>query len=161
MSSNQRRNKAAIDKYRKELTELLDDISEIDKKVLNKAVNVGLAEAKRLTPVGVYPKEVNFVTKDGKNVSFKISKTKVGGYMRRSWGVSATTFKSNGVSKELFNTAEYASYVNYGHRIVSHGVTKGFVQGKFILERVNNVVDKAMINEFDKAINEVKKKHDS
>lgn len=161
MSSNQRRNKAAIDKYRKELSGLLDDISEIDKKVLNKSVNVGLAEAKRLTPVGVYPKEVNFVAQDGKNVSFKISKTKVGGYMRRSWGVSGIILRSNGVSKELFNTAEYASHVNYGHRVVSHGVTKGFVQGKFILERVNNVVNKAMIKEFDKAINEVKKKHDS
>ena len=161
MSSNQRRNKAAIDKYRKELTSFLEDISGIDRKVLNKAVNVGLAEAKRLTPVGVYPKEVNFTTKDGKNVSFKITRAKVGGYMRRSWGVSGITLRSNGVSKELFNTAEYASHVNYGHRVVSNGVTKGFVQGKFILERVNNVVDKAMMNEFDKAINEVKKKHDS
>lgn len=161
MGSNQRRNKAAIDKYRKELEDILDDISEIDKKVLNKAVNVGLAEAKRLTPVGVYPKEVNFTTQDGKNVSFKISKTKVGGHMRRSWATSGIKKTNNGVSKEIFNTAEYASYVNYGHRIVIRGITKGFVQGKFMLEKVVNKVEKAMINEFDKAINEVKKKHDS
>ena len=161
MSSNQRRNKAAIDKYRKELSEILDDISEIDKKVLNKAVNIGLAEVKRLTPVGVYPKEVNFTTQDGKNVIFKISKTKVGGHMRRSWGTSRIRISNNGVSKEIFNTAEYASYVNYGHRIVIRGITKGFIQGKFMLEKAVNKVEKAMINEFDKAINEVKKKHDS
>ena len=161
MGSNQRRNKAAIDKYRKELSELLDDISEIDKKVLNKAVNVGLVEVKRLTPVGVYPKEVKFTTQDGKNVSFKISKTKVGGHMRRSWATSRIRINNNGVSKEIFNTAEYASYVNYGHRIVIRGITKGFIQGKFMLEKAVNKVEKAMINEFDKAINEVKKKHDS
>lgn len=161
MGSNQMRNKAAIDKYRKELSELLDDVSEIDKKVLNKAVNVGLAEAKRLTPVGVYPKEVNFTTRDGKSVSFKISRTKVGGHMRRSWSTSRTKKSSQGVSKELFNTAEYAPYINYGHRVVIRGVTKGFVPGKFILEKAVNKVEKAMINEFGKAINEVKKKHDS
>lgn len=161
MSSNQRRNKAAIDKYRKELRNLLDDISEVDKKVLNKAVNIGLAEAKRLTPVGVYPKEVNFTTQNGKSVSFKISRTKVGGHMRRSWSTSRIKKSANGITKELFNTAEYAPYVNYGHRIVIRGITKGFVPGKHILERVINKTEKAMINEFDKAINEVKKKHDS
>lgn len=161
MSSNQRRNKAAIDKYRKELRNLLDDISEVDKKVLNKAVNIGLAEAKRLTPVGVYPKEVNFTTQDGKNVSFKISRTKVGGHMRRSWSTSRIKKSANWITKELFNTAEYAPYVNYGHRSVIRGITKGFVPGKHILERVINKTEKAMINEFDKAINEVKKKHDS
>lgn len=161
MGSNQRMNKAAIEKYRKELGELLEDVSEIDRKVINKSVNIGLAEAKRITPVGVYPKEVNFTTKDGANVSFNISRTKVGGHMRRSWGVSRTTFGSNGVSKELFNTAEYSSYVNYGHRIVIRGITKGFVPGKFILEKAVNIVEKAMVKEFDKAINEVKKKHDS
>ena len=161
MGSNQRRNKAAIDKYRKELSELLGDISEIDKKVLNKAVNVGLAEAKRLTPVGVYTKEVNFTTRDGKNVSFNIRKTKVGGHMRISWSASRTISDRKGVRKTLFNTAEYAPYVNYGHRIVIRGITKGFVPGKFILEKAADKVQKAMINEFDKAINEVKKKHDS
>ena len=161
MGTNQRRNKATIDKYRKELEELLYDISEVDTTVLNKAVNIGLAEAKRLTPVGVYPKEVNFTTQDGKSVSFKIAKSRVGGQMRRSWSISNIKRSNNGIKKELFNNVEYAPHVNYGHRIIIRGVTKGFVEGKFILEKVINRVEKAMINEFDKAINEVKKKHDS
>ena len=42
-SSNYRRNKAAIDQFRKELMEMVEDIREIDKKVLNKAVNAGVA----------------------------------------------------------------------------------------------------------------------
>lgn len=160
MSSNQRRNKAAIEQYRKELRAMLEDVSEIDKKVLNKAVGgVGIAEAKRLTPVGVYSNEVNFTTKDGKEVRFTANKAKVGGHMRRSWGVSRIKKSGKSVSKELFNTAEYASYVNYGHRIVSNKKTKGFVKGKFILERVISKVDKAMVEEFNKAVKEVNKKH--
>ncbi len=160
MGKNYYSNKAAIDRYIKELEKLLGDISEIDKKVLNKAVNVGLAEAKRLTPVGVYPKEVNFTTKDGKNVSFRITRAKVGGHMRRSWSTSRIKKSTNGITKELFNTAEYASYVNYGHRIVIRGITKGFVPGKHILERAINKTEKAMISEFKKVIKEVKDKHD-
>lgn len=161
MSSNQRRNKAAIEQYRKELRAMLEDVSEIDKKVLNKAVGgVGIAEAKRLTPVGVYLNEVNFTTKDGKEVRFTTNQTKVGGHMRRSWGVSRTRKSGKSVSKELFNTAEYASYVNYGHRIVSNKKTKGFVKGKFILERAIAKVDKAMVVEFNNAVKEVNKRYD-
>ena len=51
-SSNYRRNKAAIDQFRKELMAMVDDIQQIDKKVLNKTVNNGVAYAKRHTPVG-------------------------------------------------------------------------------------------------------------
>ena len=81
--------------------------------------------------------------------------------MRRSWSTSRIKKGANGITKELFNTAEYAPYVNYGHRIVIRGVTKGFVPGKHILERAINKTEKAIISEFDKAINEVKKKHGS
>ncbi|MFR4578383.1 MAG: hypothetical protein ACLT76_00800 [Clostridium fessum] len=41
-SSNYRRNKAAIDEFRKALKAEIDDLSEIDVKVLNKAVNEGI-----------------------------------------------------------------------------------------------------------------------
>ena len=58
-SSNYRRNKAAIDQFRKELMAMVDDIQQIDKTVLNKAVNNGVAYAKRHTPMG---KHLNPVT---------------------------------------------------------------------------------------------------
>jgi len=83
MSSNYRRNKAFIDKYRKELKSMLDDISEIDKKVLNEAVKVGLKDAKNNTPV-------------------------VTGFMRKSWAVTPTKKTASGAEKSLINTAEYA-----------------------------------------------------
>lgn len=137
MSSNYRRNKAFIDKYRKELRAMLDDISEIDKRVLNKAVNIGLADAKSNTPV-------------------------VTGFMRRSWSATpAVKSKSGEVTKTLVNTADYASYVNYGHRVVNRkGETVGFVKGKFILQKAMDKVDKQLVKEFKKEVERVNRKHD-
>lgn len=136
MSSNYRMNKAFIDKYRKELQTMLDDISEIDKRVLSKAVSVGLADAKRNTPV-------------------------VTGFMRRSWHVMPTKKTSKGIEKELINTADYSSYVNYGHRIVnSEGETKGWVKGRFILEKAVNRVEKALVRYFKEEVERVNRKHD-
>jgi len=136
MSSNYRRNKAFINKYRKELRAMLDDISEIDKRVLNKAVSVGLADAKRNTPV-------------------------VTGFMRRSWHVMPTKKTAQGVEKELINSADYSSFVNYGHRVVNRkGETVGWVKGQFILEKAVNKVDKALVRYFKEEVERVNKKHD-
>ncbi len=143
MSSNYRRNKAFIDKYRKELRAMLDDISEIDKRALNKAVNEGLADAKSNTPV-------------------------VTGFMRRSWAATPTVKTNNGVEKSLINTAEYASFVNYGHRqevgryvpAIGKRLVRPWVKGKFILERAINRVEKALIREFKKEVERVNRKHD-
>ena len=136
MSSNYRRNKAFIDKYRKELRAMLDDISEIDKRVLNKAVSVGLADAKRNTPV-------------------------VTGFMRRSWAVTPTKKTASGAEKSLINNADYSSYVNYGHRVVNRsGETVGWVPGRFILEKAVNKVEKQLGEEFRKEVERVNRKHD-
>lgn len=135
--SNYRTNKAAIDKFRRELKAMLGDISEIDKRVLDKAVSIGLADAKRNTPV-------------------------VTGFMRRSWHATpAVKSKSGGVTKTLVNTADYASYVNYGHRIVNKkGETVGFVKGKFILEKAVGKIEKEIIKLFEEEVERVNKKHD-
>ena len=137
MSSNYRRNKAFIDKYRKELRDMLDDISEIDKRVLNKAVNIGLADAKSNTPV-------------------------VTGFMKRSWHAApAVKSKSGGVTKTLVNTADYASYVNYGHRIVNKkGETVGFKKGRFILEKAVGKAEKEIVRLFEEEVERVNQKHD-
>lgn len=136
MSSNYRRNKAFIDKYRKELKAMLDDISEINKRVLNKAVSVGLADAKKNTPV-------------------------VTGFMRRSWGTTPTKKTASVVEKSLINTAEYSSFVNYGHRVVNRkGETVGWVPGKFILEKAIKKVEKALVRLFEREVERVNKKYD-
>jgi hypothetical protein len=143
--SNYRTNKAAIDKFRKELKAMMGDISEIDSRVLTQAVNEGLADAKRNTPVGQYPP----------------SSGRVGGFLRKSWSTTPTQKTSTGVQKEMINTAHYAIFVNYGHRVVNRkGETVGWVPGKFILEKAIKKVDKALVRLFEKEVERVNRKHD-
>lgn len=165
-SSNYRRNKAAIDQFRKELMAMVDDIQQIDKKVLNKTVNDGVAYAKRHTPVGKHPNPVTFSVKNGPDagtvVSFKVSNPGVGGFLRKSWHKLPTKKTKAGVETELVNTAEYSTYWNYGHRIVTKkgGPTKGFVKGTFVLEKTRGYIEKQLVKEFEKEVKAVQSKHD-
>lgn len=134
MNNNQRANKIAINKYRKELKEMLGEVSEIDIKVLNKAVNIGKADVKENTPVDT-------------------------GYMKKQWHTTHAQKTTRGVEKKLYNVMEYSSYVNYGHRIVKNHVTIGFVKGKFMLERAIARVDDTMNLEFKKEVERVNKKY--
>ncbi len=165
-SSNYRRNKAAIDQFRKELMAMVEDIQQIDKKVLNKAVNAGAAYAKRRTPVGDHPNPVTFIVNNGpgvrKVVSFKVKNPGVGGFLRKSWHKLPTKKTKAGVETELVNTAEYSTYWNYGHRIVTkkEGPTKGFVKGTFVLEKTKGYIEKQLVKEFEKEVKAVQSRHD-
>ena len=144
MNNNQRYNQTAIKEFRKELSAMFEDITEIDVKVLNRAVNEGVKVAKENTNVGQYPAG------------------KVGGFMRKSWRSTPTVkSKGGGVSKTIVNNADYSSFVNYGHRIVnSAGETVGFVKGQFMLEKAVARVDKALVREFRKEVERVNREHD-
>lgn len=139
-SSNYRRNKAAVDQFRKELADMVEDIREIDVRVLNQAVNEGMRYAKNNSPV-------------------------ITGFYRKNWR-SAPAVKSagHGVTKVLVNSADYASYVNYGHRTVDRdGNTTGYVKsslGDHLLERTVSYIDKRMIEIFKKEMEAVQKRHD-
>lgn len=165
-SSNYRRNKAAADQFRNELRIMLSDIADIDRQVMNRALNAGVAFAKRRTPVGVYSNPVVFTVKNGKDVgkavSFKIKNKPVGGFLRSNWHKLPTGKMPGGIEAEIVNTADYASYWNYGHRIVTKkgGPTKGFVTGTHVLEKTVSHVNKRMAEEFEKAVREVQEKHD-
>lgn len=134
--SNYSDNKKAIDAFRKELRAMLDDISEIDVKVLNKAVNEGVKVAKQNT---------NAVT----------------GFMRRSWKSTPTQKSKSGAEKGLVNTADYSSFVNDGHRLVNGaGETVGWVKGQYMLEKAIHETEKSMAKDFNAEIERVNKKHD-
>lgn len=137
MNNNARYNGAVIKQFRKELQAMFDDIRDIDVRVLNRAVNEGVKDAKENT---------NVVT----------------GFMRKSWrSAPAVKAKAGGVTKSMVNTADYSSYVNYGHRIVNkEKETIGFVKGQFILEKAIHKVDKAMEKEFKKEVERVNRKYD-
>lgn len=139
-SSNYRRNKAAIDQFHKELMAMADDIMEIDKKVLNRAVNSGVKYAKSRSPV-------------------------ITGWYRKNWrSPPAVKAKAGGVTKTLVNSADYAGYVNYGHRTVDKaGNTTGFVKsqkGDHLLERTVTYTGKQVEAEFKKEVEAVQKRHD-
>ncbi len=139
-SSNYRRNKAAADRFRMELAAMMEDISEIDVQVLNQAVNEGVRYAKNNSPV-------------------------ITGFYRKNWrSAPAVKSKAGGATKVLVNSADYASYVNYGHRTVDqNGNTTGYVKstlGDHLLERTVNYVNKRMIALFRKEVEAVQKRHD-
>lgn len=56
-----------------------------------------------------------FLTKSGE-IREKYWSGYVGGNLRRSWQIGNIVRKGDGWEVEVFNTAEYASYVEYGHR---------------------------------------------
>lgn len=172
--SNYRDNAKAIDRFRKELRAMLDDVREIDKKVLNGAVNGGVALAKKKTIVGKHPNPVTFTVKrgpeKGKVVSFEVKKKSaeasacaiVGGWLRWNWHKLRTIKTPEGVETELVNSAEYASYWNDGHRIVNKagGVTKGIVKGTHVLEETGDYIEGRMAALFEKEVKAVQKEHD-
>lgn len=95
-------------------------------------------------------KQVEFTTKKGKHVSFKakarkkhvkftVKTGKKGGTLRRSWTVSPISHVNGKTVIEVINPAEYASYYEYGHRTANH---KGWVQGKFVLTKSEEEVQK-------------------
>ena len=138
-SSNYRRNKAAIDQFRKELMAMVDDIREIDQQILNRAVNAGVKYAKNNSPV-------------------------ITGFYRKNWrSAPAVKAKAGGVTKHLVNSADYASYVNYGHRTVDKdGNTTGYVKsekGDHLLERTVNYAGKQLEKEFKKEVEAVQNRH--
>lgn len=57
----------------------------------------------------------------------------VSGNLRRRWD-SRVEKKSDGADIILTNDADYAAPVNNGHRIVSHGKTVGYKEGRHMLE---------------------------
>lgn len=52
------------------------------------------------------------------------------GYLRKGWFVITLTKTSEGYEAEIANNTNYASYVNYGHRLKNGG----WVDGKFFIE---------------------------
>lgn len=138
MNNNRKYNEAMVKQFRKELKSLLDDITDIDIKVLNVSVNKGLKVAKENTNADT-------------------------GFMRRSWrSAPAIKSKSGEVVKSLVNSANYSEFVNYGHRIVNkNGETVGWVKGQFMLEKAIGKVEKELVNEFRKEIKRISRKHDS
>ncbi|MFW5436248.1 HK97 gp10 family phage protein [Paenibacillus apiarius] len=55
------------------------------------------------------------------------------GLLRSGWRLSKVERAGNKWKVTLFNNTEYALYIEYGHRLVIGGKTKGRVKGRFMM----------------------------
>lgn len=89
-------------------------------RVVSQIADVGIAETKRNTPVGVYP----------------AGSGKVGGTARRGWLKGQTLKVGRDWQSGYSNNVDYVIYVNNGHRVVGKGgATVGYVKGVRMLEQ--------------------------
>lgn len=91
-----------------------------------------LSELYHRTPTGVYNKEVEFDTKEGKHVKFTPKTGKTGGTLKKNWKADKTQRQGDRYINIIYNPIEYAMYVEYGHRTANH---KGWVEGQFMLDK--------------------------
>lgn len=81
-----------------------------------------------------------FLTKSGE-IREKYWSGYVGGNLRRSWQIGNVVRNGNSYEIEVFNDAEYASYVEYGHRqqsgryvpALGKKLKAGWVKGRFMM----------------------------
>lgn len=131
-----------FEQYRKQLQQLGADLDECALHVVNQMTNVGMTTTVKNTPVGQYPP----------------GSGKVGGTLRRGWAKDSAHRVGNGVESRYYNNVYYGMYVNNGHRIVSKGVTTGFVKGKRMLEQGIDAAKRQSGAIFNEEIKRVKQK---
>lgn len=125
---------------------MLDSIKDLAARLLRDVI--------KRTPVGVYDGFVRFVTSDGKVVEFEVDK-KTGGTLRRGWMIGDIKSINGGYEVEIINIVEYASYVENGHRIVVHGETKGWVEGRHMLYISEQELERDALTIIEKRLNKI------
>lgn len=137
------------------------DLEESQARLVKQFGEVGLKAAEDNSPTGVYDKNVNFTTRDGKEVNFTLAVAREGGTLKKSWNL--TRLKKSGssysIKLETSDEAPYAIYVNNGHRIVRKKITIGYVPGQFFLEAALKTVEKSAMPLFQAELRRVKAKH--
>lgn len=66
------------------------------------------------------------------------------GALRDSWQLGNFVFNHNDIGIEIQNPQEYATEIEYGHRIVRNGVEVGWYEGKFMLKTSIDEVKRQM-----------------
>lgn len=143
-----------LENFSKQLEKLAEETRWVIVELTNEMALRLLRKAIKRTPVGVYGKQIPVTkkvyryeeiegkkTKTGKTKRKRIdtgrtktvmqsTSSKTGGTLRRGWDVGPVIKSGETYSVEIFNSVEYASYVEFGHRTKNH---KGWVQGQFML----------------------------
>lgn len=75
------------------------------------------------------------------------------GALRNSWKLGNLISDGKNISVEILNGMEYASYVEYGHRIVRNGAEVGWYEGRFMLKISIDEIRKQMPHRYIKEFN--------
>lgn len=135
------------------------DLNASGERIVTLAANKAMGVAKENTPVGNYSGDVNFTTSDGKKVSF-VAEKRVGGNLKRSWHMDGVKKKKREISRKFYNNANYAGFVNDGHRIVNKkGETIGLTVPQRFLEKGVEAGEQALEKLFEIEVGRIKKKH--
>lgn len=147
----------------KDLERRLDKLENVDfdrfcRETANEIANRLMAKAKKRTPVGVVPEDiydnkkstVTVTGTSGKSRKFASRESSIyqqywagytGGNLRRSWTILPIEKQGNEYIVTLINNAEYASYVEFGHRqkpgryvpALGKSLKKSWTPGRFML----------------------------
>lgn len=75
------------------------------------------------------------------------------GSLRRSWSRSDVTYTNHGVVVKISNNADYASFVENGHRTRNNGWVEGRFMNKQAMDKtVENQMNQDFHNDMDKSI---------
>lgn len=156
--SNERRNKAIMDKLIKDLKTIPEEFDNVVTKSLNGTVMVAEIYAKDLTPT-------------------------ITGEAREKWHFKRAYKVTNGFESKLYNNSEYIGYINNGHRMEPHfvpgdwigdifkydpslkrGVIMGaktkYVKGEFMLEKATGKAEKHLLKKLEEGVTKAKKKYE-
>lgn len=150
-------------KQLQELEKRINKLAQVDfdrfcRETANEIANRLMAKAKKRTPVGVVPQDlydkknetVTVTGASGKKRKFASRESSIyqqywagytGGNLRRSWTILPIEKHGNNYVVTLLNSAEYASYVEFGHRqqpgryvpALGKSLKKSWTPGKFML----------------------------
>lgn len=157
-SSNERRNKAIMDQFIKELKQLPEEFDKVAEKVLNETLDVAEIKVKDLTPV-------------------------VTGDARAKWQTKHAYKVKNEFRARLYNNSAYIGYLNNGHRMNPHfvpgywsgkkfeydpnakeGVIMGakskYVEGEFMLEKASGNAEKYLVKATERELEKIKRKYE-
>ena len=75
------------------------------------------------------------------------------GALRNSWSISDVNSDGKNIFIEIKNPQEYATDIEYGHRIVRNGAEVGWYEGRFMLKTSIDEIRKQMPHRYIKEFN--------
>ena len=137
-----------LQKFCKSFDGLRSDYETFLKDFLTREVNRVIAETKKKTPVGT-PESTGI-------------KNYIGGTLRRGWEIGRIEFLGNRIQARILNNTEYATEVEYGHRIMggsNHDVEVGWKEGNFMLTTSIDYVQSRLPQRYQKGFEDFCKSH--